>query len=90
MNATSTRTADGRAAVIGEPLRISGYGLAGALLCPASSAADAVRAWRDLPRDVAVVLLTPDAAGWLGGELGNRPGVLPVVMPDAPAEVVPG
>ncbi len=98
MNAPSTGTAGRRAAVIGEPLRISGYGLAGAVLCPVSGAADAVRAWRELPRDVAVVVLTQDAAAWLADEFGRRPGLLPVVMPDAPvdvssaaaAEVVPG
>jgi vacuolar-type H+-ATPase subunit F/Vma7 len=71
-----------RAAVIGEPLRIYGYGLAGALLFPASDQTAVMRAWRDLPGDVAVVLLTSEAAGWLDGELARRPDVLPVVMPE--------
>ena len=71
-----------RAAVIGEPLRIYGYGLGGALLFPASDQAAVMRAWRDLPGDVAVVLLTGQAAGWLEGELARRPDVLPVVMPE--------
>ncbi len=75
-----------RAAVIGEPLRIGGYALAGALVCPADDLGQATVAWRELPGDVAVVVLTPKAAGWLAGELAGRPGVLPVVLPDeAPA-----
>ena len=75
-----------RVAVIGESLRIYGYGLAGAVLRPVSDQAAAVRAWHELPDDVAVVVLTRSAADWLGGELGarpgTRPGVLPVVMPE--------
>ena len=71
-----------RAAVIGEPLRIYGYGLAGAMLVPASDQPAAVRAWQELPPDVAVVVLTRQAARWLDGELARRPDVLPVVMPE--------
>ncbi len=71
-----------RAAIIGDPLRIYGYGLAGALLFPASDQPDVMRAWQDLPGDVAVVLLTGQAARWLEGELSRRPGVVPVVMPE--------
>ena len=48
-----------RHAVLGEPLRIYGYGLAGAVLCPAADQPEAARAWRELPADVAVVVLTP-------------------------------
>jgi vacuolar-type H+-ATPase subunit F/Vma7 len=69
-----------RAAIIGEPLRIQGYGLAGVIVLPASSAADAEAAWRSLPDDVEVVLLTARAAAWLG-DLPRGHGVLPVVMP---------
>lgn len=71
-----------RAAVIGEPLRIYGYGLAGALLRPASDRQEAVRALRDLPGDVAVVVLTRQAAEWLAGELALWPAILPVVLPE--------
>jgi len=70
-----------RAAVIGESLRIAGYGLAGALLCPASDRESATAAWRELPTDVAVVVLTPSAAAWLDDELAARPAVLSVVLP---------
>jgi hypothetical protein len=72
-----------RAAVIGEPLLIYGYGLAGALLCPASDRAAAVRAWKGLPADVSVAVLTGSAARWLADELASRPGVLPVETPEA-------
>ncbi len=71
--------------MIGEALRISGYGLAGAVLCPAGDQAEAVRGFRALPADVAVVVLTPQAAGWLAGELSARQDLLPVVLPDPPA-----
>ena len=72
-----------RVAVIGEPLRIYGYGLAGAVLCPVIDQAEAALAWRDLPDDVAVAVLTPRAAGWLASETARRPGVLPVLLPEA-------
>jgi vacuolar-type H+-ATPase subunit F/Vma7 len=71
-----------RAAVIGEPLRIYGYGLAGALLRPAPDRLEAVRALRDLPGDVAVVVLTKKAAEWLAGELALRLEILPVILPE--------
>ncbi len=79
-----------RVAVLGEPLRIYGYGLAGAVLCPASDRDQALRAWRELPGDVAVVVLTPAAAGWLAGQLAQRPGVLPAVLPGEAAEAGAG
>jgi hypothetical protein len=80
-----------RVAVIGEEARVRGFLLAGALVFPADDAAGARAAWRLLPADVAVAVLTPRAAGWLrdvtgGGTappdgLPHRPGVLLVVMP---------
>ncbi len=87
-----------RVAVIGEEAQVRGYLLAGALVFPAEDAAAARAAWRSLPPDVAVAVLTRAAAGWLrdvtgGGasppdRLPRRHGVLLVVMPpgDAPAE----
>lgn len=71
-----------RAAVIGEVLRIQGFALAGAVICPAEDQAETRAAWRSLPDDVAVVVLTPGAAAWLTGQLAQRPGVLTVVMPE--------
>jgi ATP synthase (F/14-kDa) subunit len=89
-----------RVAVIGEEAQVLGYLLAGALVFPAEDAAAARAAWRTLPPDVAVAVLTSQAAGWLrdvtGGEAGppdrppRRPGVLLVVMPPAEAPAEPG
>jgi hypothetical protein len=72
-----------RVAVIGEPSRIDGYGLPGAILCPATDQAEAVLAWRGLPDDIDVAVLTPNAARWLASEIAGRPGVLPVLLADA-------
>ena len=69
-----------RAAVIGAALQVQGYALAGALVCAAGDPQEASQAWRSLPSDVAVVLLTADAAAWLGEELRQRPAVLTAVM----------
>jgi vacuolar-type H+-ATPase subunit F/Vma7 len=69
-----------RAAVIGEELRVQGYALAGALVCPAEDHDAAAAAWHSLPPDIAVAILTPRTAAWLGDELGQRPSVLTVVM----------
>lgn len=71
-----------RIAVIGEPLRVHGYGLAGAVTCPVSDQAEALSAWRELPGDVAVVVFTSRAAAWLGEEIASRPDVLHTVIPD--------
>ncbi|HXZ76273.1 MAG TPA: hypothetical protein VEH31_36115 [Streptosporangiaceae bacterium] len=83
-----------RVAVIGEGVRVQGFALAGALVLAAEDAAGYRAAWRSLPADVAVAVLTPRAADALrdvtGGDTGTpapadrmprRPGVLPVVMP---------
>ncbi len=78
-----------RAAVIGPALRISGYGLAGAELLPASDRAQAVRTWRALGRDIAMVVVTAQVAGWLSAEFAARPDVLTVVLPDELATVSP-
>jgi vacuolar-type H+-ATPase subunit F/Vma7 len=69
-----------RAAVIGEAVRVQGYALAGAVVYPAEDADQARAAWRSLPPDTAVVVLTARAAAWLG-EAQRRDGVLEVVMP---------
>jgi vacuolar-type H+-ATPase subunit F/Vma7 len=69
-----------RVAVIGEALRIEGFALAGALVCPAGDPDETHQAWQSLPPDVAVVVLTQAAAACLAGQLAQRPGVLPVVM----------
>jgi vacuolar-type H+-ATPase subunit F/Vma7 len=70
-----------RAAVIGEAVRVEGYVLAGAVVYPAEDADQARTAWRSLPPDIAVVILTARAAAWLGEAPQRRDGVLLVVMP---------
>ncbi|MEV0970815.1 hypothetical protein [Microtetraspora glauca] len=65
-------------AIIGEAVRVAGYGLAGALVLPAENADEVRTAWRDLGPEVAVVILTPAAATSLGDTSG---GPLRVVMP---------
>lgn len=61
-----------RVAVIGDAVRVSGFALAGALICDAADEGQAREAWRSLPPDVEVVVLTADAARWLAGVLGPR------------------
>jgi vacuolar-type H+-ATPase subunit F/Vma7 len=70
-----------RAAVIGEMVRVQGYVLAGAVVYAAEDAEQARAAWRSLPPDIAVVMLTARAEGWLGEAAPRREGVLLVVMP---------
>ena len=70
-----------QAAVIGESARTAGFALAGALVFPAENADEARAAWSSLPADVAVLVLTPRAADWLGTAPPARRDVLLVVMP---------
>jgi vacuolar-type H+-ATPase subunit F/Vma7 len=70
-----------RAAVIGEAVRVEGYALAGAVVYPAENADQARTAWRTMPPDIAVVVLTARAAAWLGEAPQRHDGVLQVVMP---------
>jgi vacuolar-type H+-ATPase subunit F/Vma7 len=70
-----------QAAVIGESARTAGFALAGALVFPAGSADEARAAWSSLPADVAVLVLTPRAAAWLGTVPQARRDVLVAVMP---------
>lgn len=69
-----------RAAIIGEAIPAQGFGLAGALVLPAESASEALAAWRSLPADVRVVLLTARTARWLADQ-PRPPEVLLVAMP---------
>jgi vacuolar-type H+-ATPase subunit F/Vma7 len=68
-------------AVIGESARTAGFALAGALVLPAENADEARAAWSLLPPDVAVLVLTPRAAAWLGTAPRARRDVLLAVMP---------
>jgi vacuolar-type H+-ATPase subunit F/Vma7 len=70
----------GRIAVLGERIRVAGFGLAGAFVEEAESPSAVWDAWRALPEDVAVVVLTPAAAEALGPER-ERGWPVTVVMP---------
>ena len=73
----------GRVAAIGEQVRIGGFALVGALAVPAETPAAARAAWRDLPPDVVLVLLSPAAAAALAAELGDASEErLTAVMPE--------
>lgn len=71
-----------RVAVIGEALRTAGFALSGAVVTTAETPEETRAAWRALPADVAVLVLTPAAAAWLGAALEQRREVLTVVMPE--------
>lgn len=66
-------------AIIGEAAKVTGFGLAGAIVLPAEEPDDVRAAWRSLGDDVAIVLLTSRAAGSLDGDKPSWP--LTVVMP---------
>ncbi|MCC3274459.1 MULTISPECIES: hypothetical protein [unclassified Arthrobacter] len=72
---------EGTVAALGSAALLQGYRLAGALLYPAAGAADVRAAWFRLPDSVAVVLLTPDAAGHLVVERENPLSPLTMVLP---------
>lgn len=65
-------------AAIGAPAQVTGFALGGAQVFAVDSAAQARAAWQALPDDVAVVILTQDAADAVGAE---RAGRLTVVLP---------
>jgi vacuolar-type H+-ATPase subunit F/Vma7 len=61
--------ATGGVAAIGAPTLVRGFALAGALVLPAEEPADVRDAWRSLPDEVGLVLLTEPAAQALAGVL---------------------
>jgi vacuolar-type H+-ATPase subunit F/Vma7 len=68
-------------AVIGDPVQVQGWALAGARVCPAADAESARQAWASLDPDTAVVLLTGPAAEYLASELAGRNWPLVAVIP---------
>jgi vacuolar-type H+-ATPase subunit F/Vma7 len=70
-----------RIVALGERERIQGYSIAGVEAVVTDGTDDTVEAWRSLPRDVAVVILSPRAAASLGARTGERPDVLTAVLP---------
>jgi vacuolar-type H+-ATPase subunit F/Vma7 len=71
----------GRIAVIGAAAPVRGFALAGALVLPAEEP-DAVRAaWRELPDDIDVLILTRAAAEVLGTAVNTSRPRLTAVLP---------
>ena len=64
--------------VLGERARVEGYGLIGATVLATD---DAEAAWRTLPPDAELVVLTPAAAAALGPLVDAPDAPLTVVMP---------
>lgn len=68
----------GGIAAIGETLRVQGLGLAGVLILPGDDPQQVRASWSDLPAEILLVILTPQAAAALEGA---PTGPLTVVMP---------
>jgi vacuolar-type H+-ATPase subunit F/Vma7 len=67
----------GRIAVIGESVRVQALALAGVLVLPGDEPDQCRSHWRELPADVDLVILTPEAAA----AVGESSGPLQIVMP---------
>jgi vacuolar-type H+-ATPase subunit F/Vma7 len=70
----------GRVAAIGAEVAVQGFGLAGALVLAADGPDEVRAAWRSLPADVTVVILTGDAVAALP-DLAGAALPLTVVLP---------
>ncbi|MFF9060977.1 hypothetical protein ACF09K_20155 [Streptomyces sp. NPDC014882] len=64
----------GRVAALGERPRVAGLALAGAVVLAAEDPGAVRRAWRSLPDDVDLVILTPAAAEALAMDQGRSRG----------------
>lgn len=72
--------APGGVVAIGDPVRVGGWALAGVRVLGADSPAAARQAWRDLPPDVALVIVDPVVASSLT-DLLEPDGPLLAVLP---------
>lgn len=70
-----------RVFVLGEEVRVAGFGLAGAAVVVAEGADAVRRAWQELPGDAEVVILTP-AANRALADAQAPPRRLRLVMPE--------
>jgi vacuolar-type H+-ATPase subunit F/Vma7 len=68
-------------AALGEQSLLEGFRLAGASVYAAETDDEVRRAWTALQDDVAVVILTPRAAGALGAVLADPHSPMTVVLP---------
>lgn len=66
---------------LGEPARLAGYALAGVVVVGVGAPDEVRRAWDRLPREVALVLLTPEAAAAVGERREQPDALLSVVLP---------
>ncbi|MDW4910187.1 V-type ATP synthase subunit F [Streptomyces sp. ADMS] len=71
----------GRVAAIGEQVRVAGFALAGVITLVAEEPDAVQEAWRNLPADVELVILTPAAADALGPASLEATTPLSAVMP---------
>lgn len=71
----------GRIAALGDGRRIQVLAIAGVEPHSATSADEAVAAWQSLSPDVAVLILTSEAAAVLDQRLTERPDLLVTVLP---------
>ncbi|MEU4421540.1 hypothetical protein AB0F81_13010 [Actinoplanes sp. NPDC024001] len=70
-----------RIAALGEETQVRGYALAGALVIVAEQPDQVRAAWRSLPADVAVVILTPTAAAAVNAVAAPPSLPLTVILP---------
>jgi vacuolar-type H+-ATPase subunit F/Vma7 len=70
-----------RVAIIGASTRVEGYGLGGAAVLVAETEEEVRAAWNGLAADVAVVILTQEAARVLGPRDDGSEAPLSVVLP---------
>lgn len=70
----------GVVAAVGSPEQVAGFGLAGARIVAVRTEPEALQAWPGLG-DAALVILTPQVAGWLGSRPAERDAPLTVVLP---------
>lgn len=68
-------------AAIGELALLAGFRLAGVGVHACDSEPEVLRAWTALPKDTAVVILTPRSAKALGTALSDPNSPLTVVLP---------
>jgi vacuolar-type H+-ATPase subunit F/Vma7 len=68
-------------AAIGERTLLDGYGLAGVHIFPGDTDEEILHAWTALPKDTAIVILTPRSAHALGAVLAEPGSPMTVVLP---------
>jgi len=66
--------------VLGEAVRVGDFALGGATVIPAEDPAAVRRSWDGLPDDVAMVVLTEQAAAALEGHGAARARILRIVL----------